>query len=123
MPTVAINKRGADRIRNGHLWVYRSDVIDVGAAHGGEVVEVVDKQKNFVGQALFSDRSEISLRFLTQTHAAIDRDWWKSKILESSNRRKVPPDTSAYRLVYSEGDLLPSLIIDRYADVLVLQTL
>src|SRR5678816_2338529 len=53
----------------------------------------------------------------------IDRDWWRRRIREAAARRHIPSDTNAYRLIYSEGDLLPSLIVDRYDDVLVLQTL
>src|ERR687898_777448 len=52
-----------------------------------------------------------------------DRGWWRRRIVEAAARRNVAADTNAYRLVYSEGDLLPSLIVDRYNDVLVLQTL
>ncbi|HEX5965445.1 MAG TPA: class I SAM-dependent rRNA methyltransferase [Pyrinomonadaceae bacterium] len=122
MKTVRVNKKGADRVRNGHLWIYRSDVIEVDA-DSGSVVTVRDERGNFIGQALFSDASQISLRFLTQGTEEIDRGWWREKISEAAGRRHVPPETDAYRLVYSEGDLLPSLIVDRYADVLVLQTL
>jgi 23S rRNA (cytosine1962-C5)-methyltransferase len=122
METVRVNKRGADRVRQGHLWIYRSDVVDVDAK-GGSVVTVRDERGNFVGQALFSDSSQIALRFLTQSDEDINRDWWRRRITEAANRRNISPDTNAYRLIYSEGDLLPSLIVDRYADVLVLQTL
>ena len=123
MKNVTVTKRGASRVRNGHLWIYRSDVLDLGEATGGSVVAVRDQHGNFVGQALFSDASEISLRLLTQAAELIDREWWRGRILEAVARRHLSPDTNAYRLVYSEGDLLPSLIIDRYHDVFVLQTL
>lgn len=122
MKTVRVNKKGADRVRHGHLWIYRSDVIEVGA-EGGSVVSVSDERGNFIGQALFSDASQIALRFLTQGTEEIDRYWWRQKITEAAARRHIAADTNAYRVVYSEGDLLPSLIVDRYADVLVLQTL
>lgn len=122
MNTVRVNKKGADRTRQGHLWIYRSDVVDVDAV-GGSVVTVKDERGNFVGRALFSDSSQIALRFLTQTHEEIDREWWRRRILQAATRRNVSPDTNAYRVIYSEGDLLPSLIVDRYADVFVLQTL
>ena len=122
MNIVRVNKRGADRIRQGHLWIYRSDVIEV-AAEGGSIVTVRDERGNFVGQALFSDASQIALRFLTQNNEEINRDWWHRRIREAVGRRHVSPDTNAYRSIYSEGDLLPSLIVDRYDDVLVLQTL
>jgi 23S rRNA (cytosine1962-C5)-methyltransferase len=123
MTNVTVTKRGASRVRNGHLWIYRSDVLDAGDADGGSVVAVRDQHGNFVGQALFSDVSQITLRLLTQKDESIDREWWRGRILEATRRRHVSPDTDAYRLVYSEGDLLPSLIIDRYHDVFVIQTL
>jgi 23S rRNA (cytosine1962-C5)-methyltransferase len=122
METVKVNKRGADRVRAGHLWIYRSDVVDL-SAQGGSIVKVTDDRGNFVGQALFSDASQIALRFLTQNSEEIDRGWWRRKIVGAAGRRNIPPETNAYRLVYSEGDLLPSLIVDVYDDVLVLQTL
>ena len=122
MNTARVNKKGADRVRQGHLWIYRSDVVAV-EAEGGSVVTVKDERGNFVGQALFSDASQIALRFLTQSNEEIDRDWWRRRIVEAGGRRHISPDTNAYRLIYSEGDLLPSLIVDRYADVLVMQTL
>jgi 23S rRNA (cytosine1962-C5)-methyltransferase len=122
MNTVRVNKKGADRVRHGHLWIYRSDVVNVDAA-GGSVVTVKDERGNFIGQALYSDASQIALRFVTQSPDEIDRGWWRRRIVEAAARRNVGADTNAYRLVYSEGDLLPSLIVDRYNDVLVLQTL
>jgi 23S rRNA (cytosine1962-C5)-methyltransferase len=145
---VTVTKRGADRIRGGHLWIYRSDVLAPDNAAAGAIVVVCDQNRNFVGQAFFSDSSQIALRFLSHTEEPIDRDWWRRRIREAAARRagagsagiagspsgqpawsatlpatNVSADTNAYRLVYSEGDLLPSIIIDRYDDVLVLQTL
>lgn len=122
MAQAIVTKRGADRIRHGHLWIYRSDIVDVDAERGS-VVTVNDERGNFVGQAFYSDASQIALRFLTQTTESIDREWWRRRIVEAACRRIIPKDTNAYRLVYSEGDLLPSLIIDRYDNVFVLQTL
>ena len=124
MNSVTVNKRGADRIRHGHLWIYRSDVLNAEEAKGGSVVIVRDQNRNFIGQAFYSDSSQIALRFLTQTDEPIDREWWRKRIRDTAARRAgIGPATNAYRLVYSEGDLLPSLIIDRYKDVFVLQTL
>lgn len=124
MNEVTVNKRGADRIRHGHLWIYRSDVLDAEDAKGGLVVVVRDQNRNFIGQAFYSDSSQIALRFLTQTDEPVDREWWRRRIRDAAARRAgIGSATNAYRLVYSEGDLLPSIIIDRYDDVLVLQTL
>ena len=122
MKTVLVNKRGATRVRQGHLWIYRSDVVEVDA-EGGSVVSVKDEGGNFVGRAFYSDSSQIALRFLTLANEDIDHHWWRRKIMACAERRKIPANTNAYRMVYSEGDLLPSLIIDRYTDVYVLQTL
>ena len=122
MNTVRVNKKGADRIRKGHLWIYKSDIVTTDA-EGGSIVKVSDERGNLVGQALFSNTSQIALRFLTQTEETIDRDWWRARILNAAMRRTIPSDTNAYRVVYSEGDLLSSLIVDRYDDVLVVQTL
>src|SRR6185436_18851681 len=122
MNTVRVTKKGADRVRKGHLWIYSSDVVDY-EADGGSVVSVTDERGNFIGQALYSDASQIALRFLTQRHEEIDRGWWQRRIREAAARRNISKDTNAYRLIYSEGDLLPSLIVDRYDDVLVMQTL
>jgi 23S rRNA (cytosine1962-C5)-methyltransferase len=124
METVTVTKRGADRLRQGHLWIYRSDVLDAADASGGSVIAIKDQKGNFVGQALFSDSSEITLRLLTQTDEPVDREWWRRRLQTAIARRAgIGADTNAYRLVYSEGDLLPSLIIDRHDDVLVMQNL
>lgn len=123
METVTVTKRGADRIRNGHLWIYRSDVANAEDVPGGSIITVRDQNRNFVGQAFYSDSSQIALRFLTQNEELIDQEWWRNRIRAASSRRSISADTNAYRLVYSEGDLLPSVILDRYDDVLVLQTL
>jgi 23S rRNA (cytosine1962-C5)-methyltransferase len=122
MTSVRVNKRGADRVRHGHLWIYKSDLVEINA-EGGNIVSVTDERSNFIGQALYSDSSQISLRFLTQTQETIDRDWWYKRIEAAARRRTNLGDTNAFRLIYSEGDLLSSLIVDRYDDVLVLQTL
>lgn len=124
MNSVFVTKRGADRVRGGHLWIYRSDVTNASEVAGGTVVYVRDQRGNLVGQALFSDRSEIALRFLTQSDEKIDRQWWRRRLREAADRRRnIISEANACRLVYSEGDLLPSLIVDAYDDVLVLQTL
>jgi 23S rRNA (cytosine1962-C5)-methyltransferase len=123
MNNIIVAKRGADRIRRGHLWIYSSDVVDATDVAGGSIVGVQDEHRNFIGQAFYSDSSQISLRFLTTADESMDRDWWRRRIREAAARRTCGAETNAYRLIYSEGDLLPSIILDRYDDVLVLQTL
>ena len=124
MAEVRITTRGAKRIRKGHLWVYRSDVRDALDVGAGMIGSVVDEAKNFVGQAFYSDQSEIALRFLSTSREIIDRDWWRARLRQSAERRSaIAKETNGYRLVYSEGDLLPSLIVDVYDGHYVLQAL
>ncbi|HYE12954.1 MAG TPA: class I SAM-dependent rRNA methyltransferase [Pyrinomonadaceae bacterium] len=123
-PEVTITRKGAERARGGHLWVYRSDVRDAGGAAGGAVVRVREERGRFLGQALYSDRSEIALRVLTAGDEEVGREWWRARMRSAAARREgLAREADAFRLIYSEGDLLPSLIVDRYGDVLVVQTL
>jgi len=118
-----ISARGEDRLRGGHPWIYRADVAEAKAA-AGEIVVVRNARGRVLGQALYSDRSQISLRMLVYGERNADAALLRSR-LESAIafRAKLAIDASAYRLVHGEGDLLPSLIVDRYGDYLVLQTL
>ena len=125
MPTtVTITKRGAERVRARHLWVYRSDVSEPAGAQAGEIVRVADSRRKALGWALYSSRSQIALRVIAFENVEIDRSFWKSRLDSAEELRKqVVRDATAYRLVYGESDLLPSLIVDRYNDCLVIQTL
>jgi 23S rRNA (cytosine1962-C5)-methyltransferase len=126
-----VTKKGAKRVRGGHLWIYKSDVQKV-EAEGGDVVAVYDEAKNFVGKAFYSDSSEITLRIFTTKDEPVDKEFWRRKIIEAAEKRAVPaatgtggssPKTDARRLIYSEGDLIPSLIVDDYNGHFVIQTL
>lgn len=124
MRKVFVSNRGAKRIRAGHLWIYRSDVRRPEAA-GGEIVAVFDEARNPVGRAFYSDASEIALRIVSTSDEEIDEGFWRRRIEESVARRRQidTASTTALRLVSSEADLIPSLIVDNYAGVVVLQTL
>src|SRR5215472_4702148 len=112
---VTISQRGAERIRSGHPWIYRSDVMEVSGVEPGAVVEVRDSRKHFLGQALYSSQSQIALRFLTRENQPFDRGSLAARISQAAlYREKVTDGAGAYRLVASEADLLPGLIIDRY---------
>jgi 23S rRNA (cytosine1962-C5)-methyltransferase len=125
-PTVTITARGEERIRNGHPWIYRSDVANVGAA-GGETVRVLGPRERALGYALYSDKSEIALRLLTTADDAPGLETWRERIQAAADYREAlgiyPNEATAYRLIHSEADRLPGLVVDRYADYLVLQTL
>lgn len=120
---VTISPRGVDRLRSGHLWVYRSDV-NGAEAEPGAIVKLKDDRGRFQGRAFYSDKSQISIRLLTREDVPIDGAFFAARLCQAEAYRKLVVDNSdAYRVVYSEGDLLPSLIVDRYGDYLVLQTL
>ena len=122
-PRVVITARGEDRIAGGHLWVYRSDLVEAQAA-GGDVVAVVGPRRRLLGRALYSDRSQIALRLLVHGDQPVDAAFWRARIAAAVRfRERLAIDATAYRVVHGEGDLLPSLIVDRYGDHLVLQSL
>ena len=122
-PVVSISAKGEARLRRGHPWIYRSDVTDVDA-EAGDVVRVIGPNQRPLGRAFFSDRSQITLRMVSREDHDLDERFWRAR-LESAIafRERLAIDASAWRLVHGEGDLVPSLIVDRYADVLVVQTL
>ena len=123
MPTVTISSRGEQRIRGGHPWIYRADVTGVDAS-GGDVVDVVGPRARHIGTALFSDRSQISIRMLTLGESADVAALVRARLERAiAFRAALNLDATAYRLVHGEADLLPSLVVDRYADYVVLQTL
>ena len=125
-PIASISRRAAARLRQGHVWVYRSDLTGSDSAGPGSLVSVADERRNLVGTALYSSSSEIALRMIS-THA-VGRDEFASLIHERiakaiDFRRGLVSDSNAYRLLFSEADFLPGLIVDRYNDIVSLQVL
>ena len=120
-PTAVVAARGAARWAAGHPWIYRSDVLAEPDAGAG-VAAVRDRRGKFLGQALYSPRSEIRLRLIEPTERPIDRAWWVERIRGALERRRGI-DATAYRVVHGEGDGLPSLIVDRYDRWVVAQLL
>jgi 23S rRNA (cytosine1962-C5)-methyltransferase len=122
-PTVVISSRGEERLRDGHAWIYRADVADV-RAEAGDVVQVRGPRGRTLGSALYSDRSQIALRMLSYGDAPGDEALIRQRIEAAiAFRASLHLDATAYRLVHGEADLLPSLIVDRYGDYLVVQAL
>ena len=123
IPTAVVSSRAEDRIRRGHPWIYQSDVDDA-AAEAGAIVEVLGPRQRYLGRAFYSDRSQISLRMLTRGEDDVDEAFWRQRLTAAlAFREALTINATAYRLVHGEADLLPSLIVDRYADVLVVQAL
>lgn len=123
IPIVTISARGEQRLRSGHPWIYRADVADV-RAEAGDRVLVRGPRGRTLGHALFSDRSQIVLRMLAYGEQRADDALIRRRIEAALEFRKsLEIDATAFRLIHGEGDLLPSLIVDRYGEYLVVQTL
>jgi 23S rRNA (cytosine1962-C5)-methyltransferase len=123
MSKVAINNKAVKRIRGGHLWIFKSDLLAIDA-DGGTIVDVFDETNSFIAKAFYSDKSEISLRILTLENVTIDFNFWKQRFKSALSRRKgIEKFTNAFRVINSEADFIPSLILDCYNGVFVLQTL
>ena len=124
LPVVRISRRGAKRLQDGHVWVYRSDIISSEGVAPGAAVSVTDERGKFLGTALYSSSSQIAIRMISD-HTVDDltrllRDRIQGAI---TYRERVVRDTDAYRVIFSEADFLPGLIVDRYNDLLSMQAL
>jgi 23S rRNA (cytosine1962-C5)-methyltransferase len=122
MHSATVSTKGARRWSAGHPWIYRSDLITAPDTDAG-AVRVTDQRGKPLGVALWSPRSEISLRQLDPNpDARIDDEWWHRALARAIARRSPLMDTTtACRLVHGEGDLIPSLVVDRYDQWLVIQ--
>jgi len=122
--TVKVSSRGAARLKNGHVWVYRSDIVSAEGIPPGALVSVADERGRFLGTALYSSASQIAIRMLSHQPVRDLTALLRQRIAAAiAYREKLVHDTDAYRVVFSEGDFLPGLIVDRYNDILSLQVL
>jgi 23S rRNA (cytosine1962-C5)-methyltransferase len=123
IPTVKVSRRGGERLRAGHVWVYRSDVSANGVAPGA-LVNVADDRGRSLGTALYSSSSQIAIRMLSSGNIDDLQKLIRERVQAAvTYREQVVRDSDAYRLVFSEADFLPGLIVDRYNDVLSMQIL
>jgi 23S rRNA (cytosine1962-C5)-methyltransferase len=124
---VIVNDRAAKRLRDGHVWVYTSDVLNDAGAQPGAMVHVIGPKDKILGSAIYSSSSQIKLRLLGRDALRSEDELLqmvRQRVTEAvSYRSKIVQDSDAYRLVFSEADRLPGLIIDRYNDVFTLQVL
>jgi 23S rRNA (cytosine1962-C5)-methyltransferase len=124
LATVRVSRKGAGRVASGHPWIFAGDVADRGAAQPGDAVRVVDPRGRALGTAHYSAASQITLRLLSDRVEEIGYEFFLRRLTEAAAfRRRVVRDTEAWRLAHGEADRLPALIVDRYRDCLVLQTL
>jgi 23S rRNA (cytosine1962-C5)-methyltransferase len=124
LPKVRISPRGAARLKSGHVWVYRSDVVSADGVPPGSLVTVADQRGKPLGTALYSSSSQIAIRMIAREPVADFPVLLRQRIAAAiAYRAAVVRDTDAYRVVFSEADFLPGLIVDRYNDIVSLQIL
>jgi 23S rRNA (cytosine1962-C5)-methyltransferase len=151
LPEIVVSRRGAERVRSGHVWVYRSDIVDSGMAGAGALVSVVEEtgreqrsnsarvarsqaaspdrnvratRTRSLGTALYSSSSEIALRLISRQRVESLEQLVRERVRAAvAYRERLVQDTNAYRVIFSEGDFLPGLIVDKYNDILSLQVL
>jgi 23S rRNA (cytosine1962-C5)-methyltransferase len=123
-PTVKVSPRGVSRLKSGHVWVYRSDVLETDGIPPGSLIAVTDQRGKPYGTALYSSSSQIAIRMISHEVLSDFPALLRSRISDAiAYREKLVRDSDAYRLIFSEGDFLPGLIVDRYNDILSLQIL
>jgi len=124
LSTVKISPRGTARLKTGHVWVYRSDIVSSDSVLPGSLVRVSDHRGKPLGTALYSSSSQIAVRMLSHEPVADLPALLRQRISDAiAYRESLVRDTEAYRLIFSEADFLPGLIVDRYRDILSLQIL
>jgi 23S rRNA (cytosine1962-C5)-methyltransferase len=124
LPVVVLKPREADRIVAGHPWIYAGTIMHVtpGVADG-DVVEVRDHRKHWLGVGLYNAQSKITVRLITPDHVAVDEAFFEERMRAAlAVRQRHLPGASSFRVVSAEGDFLSGLIVDKYDDVLVVQT-
>src|SRR3989338_112191 len=108
----------------GHPWIYKGQIKDAPMKNPGCVYSVYSQNGRFLGKGYFNPKSEISIRLLTYKDEIVDEGFFKKRLTEALEfRNRFIKDTDAYRVVFSESDRLPGLIVDRYADTVVFQIL
>jgi 23S rRNA (cytosine1962-C5)-methyltransferase len=124
MTEVRVNPKAAGRVASGHPWIFASDITDRNGAQPGQAVKVLDHRSRPLGTAHYSSASQISLRMLSNQVEEIDREFYLRRLRAADeHRRRVVRDSEAYRVTHGEADMLPALVVDRYGDYLVIQTL
>lgn len=123
MPGLVIRPRA--RILHGHDWVYASEVLKAfGEIHDGDVVSLKDPKDRLLGSAIYNSKSQIVARRFSRQRQALDADFFRRRIRQAADYRASQASGRNFgRVVWSESDGLPGVIVDRYADVVVLQTL
>ncbi len=124
LPTVLLRPGEADRIVGGHPWIYSGSVLRLTQpADDGAVVQVKDHRQRFIGVGFYNSKSKINVRMLAPERITVDEAFFEQRIRAAlAVRQKHLPEATSFRVVNAESDFLSGLIVDKYEDVLVLQT-
>lgn len=125
MAVVQLARGRHERAAEGHPWIFRGEVDTIrGDYEPGDIVTVVTSRGLFLGKGYINPKSQIIVRMLTHHDDYIDRAWFKRRLERAwAHRQRLLPDTSACRVVFGEADFLPGLIVDKFGDILVVQSL
>jgi len=128
LPQVTVSAKAAKSLRRGNPWCYRTEVVGwpKDALAPGALVELVDPQRNPIGQAFSASKSPLALRLVTRRapkEEALDEKFFRSRLAAAWKRRESLHGRDAFRVVHGESDQLPGLFIDRYGPALTVQTL
>lgn len=122
--SVTVSQRGASRLKDGHVWVYRSDIVSAEGVPPGAVISVTDPRGQFLGTALYSTASQIAVRLISRDPVDDFLALLRQRVSDAiAYRQPLVQNTDACRLIFSEADFLPGLIVDKYKDILSLQIL
>jgi 23S rRNA (cytosine1962-C5)-methyltransferase len=122
--TIKVSPRGTTRLKEGHVWVYRSDIVSADGATPGSLVCVSDHRGKLLGTAFYSSSSQIAIRMISPDLVTDFPALLRQRIAAAiAYRESLVRNTDAYRVIFSEADFLPGLIVDRYADIFSLQIL
>ena len=124
MAKVTLRKTRETRVRGGHPWIYASEVEKVeGAFENGDIVDVHDFRGKYIGRGFYNPQSQLALRILTRNDEPCDRAFFEGRVRDAWEYRQLLCDPDSCRLIYSESDFLPGLVVDKFGDILVLQSL
>lgn len=124
MARVILKKREHINIVRGFPWIYDNEIARIeGDFSPGDIVDIYDISNTFLGRGYINPKSKITVRVLTRKDEEIDRDFFFKRIIQAWEYRKNLVDTSSCRVVFGEADMIPGLIVDKFEDVLVIQTL
>ncbi|MEN3011856.1 MAG: class I SAM-dependent rRNA methyltransferase [Dictyoglomus thermophilum] len=121
---VLLKKGVHTKIVRGNPWIYDNEILKVeGDFSPGDVVDIYDSSKSFIGRGFINPNSKIRVRVVTRKEEEINKDFFRERILKAWEYRKKVVDVDSCRVVFAEADFLPGLIVDKFSDVLVIQTL